>query len=557
MPIAERIRTAQTLRPELLNALREGYSIATLRADLIAGLTVAIVALPLSMAIAIAAGGTPAMGLYTAIFGGFFVSALGGSRHQIGGPAGAFIVLMAATAGQFGVDGLILATFMSGIFLVLLGVFRLGSYIKFIPYPVVIGFTAGIAVIIFSSQIRDLLGLTLIEPEPGALWLKLPVIWASLGSLNVYTVATAAMTIATILILRRFASSLPGLLIAVVLTTLFASAFSMPISTIGSMFGAIPAGIPLPHLPEISIARLQQLLPSATAFTLLGTIESLLSAVVADGMTGRHHNSNAELVGQGVANMSAALFGGMAVTGTVARTATNVRAGAATPLSGVFHSGFLLVFVLIAAPLASFIPLASLAGVLAVVAWDMIDRDAILSLFRASRGDATVLLVTFLLTIFRDLTEAIVVGFALGSILFIHRMSKTIGVQIGNTGEDAGLSADDPDLVIYRIRGAVFFGAAASVSGILEQISDRHKGLVLDFSEVPYADSTAAHAVEGLVRNATRRGIHVALSGVSHDIKMQLSAQGLSSARVIFADSIAAATLQLRAVLSINGDLRT
>ncbi len=418
---------AELYTPKLVTVLREGYGPAQLRADAVAGLTVAIVALPLSMAIAIASGATPAQGLYTAIVGGFLVSLLGGSRFQVGGPAGAFIVLVAATVAAHGMDGLILATMLSGLMLAAVGFLRLGTFIKFIPFPVTVGFTAGIAVIIFASQIKELFGLTL-DHEPGPLVAKLSALWAARGSVTPAAVAIALATVATILALRRWRPHWPGMLIAVGLGSAVAAVLALPVQTIGTQFGGIPSTLPLPRLPALSVDRVLAVLPAAMSFTLLGAIESLLSAVVADGMTGRRHRSNCELVAQGAANVGSALFGGFCVTGTIARTATNVRSGAHGPVAGMLHAVFLLLFMLIAAPLAAYIPLAALAGVLAVVAWNMIERPAIAVLLRSGWGEALVLAATFLLTIFRDLTEAIVVGFALGSVLFIHRMSRTTAV---------------------------------------------------------------------------------------------------------------------------------
>lgn len=362
--------------PKLMTVLREGYGLPQFQADLLAGLTVAIVALPLSMAIAIASGVSPDRGLYTAIVGGFLVSALGGSRFQIGGPAGAFIVLVAATVARHGVEGLILATMMSGAFLVAAGYLRLGTYIKFIPYPVTVGFTSGIAVIIFASQLSELFGLTLPSKEPGELIEKLIALGEAAGTVNPAAVGVAALTIGVVLGLKRLRPTWPGMLIAAAAAALAAYALSLPVETIGTRFGGIPRSLPLPALPAFSLEHVQAVFPDAVAFALLGAIESLLSAVVADGMTGRWHRSNCELVAQGFANIGSALFGGICVTGTIARTATNVRAGAHGPVSGMLHSGFLLLFMLIAAPLASYIPLAALAGVLALVAWNMVEKTA-------------------------------------------------------------------------------------------------------------------------------------------------------------------------------------
>ncbi|RTL48426.1 MAG: SulP family inorganic anion transporter [Bradyrhizobiaceae bacterium] len=407
--------------PKLVSVLREGYSAVWLRADVVAGLTVAIVALPLSMAIAIASGTTPDRGLYAAIFGGFLVSMLGGSRFQIGGPAGAFIILVAASVTRHGIDGVLLATMMAGGILIVIGLLRLGTYVRYIPHPVTVGFTAGIAVIIFASQIRDLFGITIAGKEPGELIPKLDVLGHAAGTTNVSAVAISLATILIIAILRKLRPTWPGMLLAVVVTAVVATALALPVETIGTRFGGIPQSFPLPALPSISLAKVYEVLPDALSFALLGAIESLLSAVVADGMTGRQHRSNSELVAQGIANIGSAIFGGICVTGTVARTATNVRAGARSPISGMLHSIFLLCFMLLAAPLASFIPLATLAGVLAVVAWNMAEKHEFGALLRSSFGEAAALLATFLLTIFVGLAEGIAVGSLIGAALYFYR----------------------------------------------------------------------------------------------------------------------------------------
>jgi SulP family sulfate permease len=552
---------SEAFTPKLVTVLREGYGLANLRADAMAGLTVAIVALPLSMAIAIASGATPAQGLYTAIFGGFLVSALGGSRFQIGGPAGAFIVLVAATVQAHGMDGLILATMLSGLMLAAIGLLQLGTYIKFIPYPVTVGFTAGIAVIIFASQIKELLGLTLSAPEPGPLLEKLPALRTDLPTADPATILLAGATILVIAGLKRFRPHWPGMLIAVAGAAIVTTLLDLPVATIASKFGGVPSSIPLPSLPEFDLAKIQAVLPNAVAFALLGSIESLLSAVVADGMTGRRHRSNCELVAQGIANVASGLFSGICVTGTIARTATNVRAGAHGPISGMMHALFLLGFVLIAAPLAGYIPLASLAGVLALVAWNMVEKHAFANLIRASRGDAAVLLATFLLTVFRDLTEAIIVGFALGSVLFIHRMSKTTAIETQRpfVAEDTADEAEggrhpyeeerenDPDIVIYRISGVFFFGAAASIGSVLDRIADTHRALVIDFSAVPFLDSTAANTIEVLAHKAERKGVTVYLTGTTAESRRDLSAQGLKPPLVHYEASIDAAVRTARA----------
>ncbi len=527
--------------PKLVTILREGYSLANFRSDVIAGLTVAIVALPLSMAIAIASGASPAQGLYTSIIGGFVVSAIGGSRFQIGGPAGAFIVLVSATVLAHGMDGLILATILSGFMLVAIGLLRIGTYIKFIPYPVIVGFTAGIAVIIFTSQLNELLGLTLAVAEPGPLIEKLPVLWASLPTITPAAVAISFATIAIIGGLKTIAPHWPGMLIAVTLTAVAASLAGIPVATIGTAFGGIPTGLPALVLPELTWAKVAAVLPYAASFSLLGSIESLLSAVVADGMTGRRHRSNCELVGQGIANIASGLFGGICVTGTVARTATNVRAGAHGPIAGMMHALFLLIFVLVAAPLASYIPLASLAGVLAVVAWNMVEKHAFAMLVRSVRGDALVLLTTFLLTIFRDVTEAIIVGFGLGSVIFIHRMSKITAIETSTpfvvedkadrangdrTPYDKAM-ANDKDVLIYRISGVFFFGAAASIGSVLDRIGETRRDVIVDLSAVPFIDSTAAETIKGLAQKAARRGLIFTLTGTTHEMRVELFMQGI------------------------------
>lgn len=521
--------------PKFVTLLREGYRLDGLRADAVAGLTVAIVALPLSMAIAIASGVGPERGLYAAIVGGFLVSALGGSRFQIGGPAGAFIVLVAATAAKYGIDGLILATLMSGVILMAAGLLRLGTFVKYIPYPVTVGFTSGIAVIILASQARDLLGLTLNEPEPGEILPKLAALGRALPTVNAAAAGVAVAAIALILLLRRYRPHWPGFLIAVAASAIMVALFQFPVETIGTRFGGIPRTLPAPALPDLSPARMIELLPAALSFALLGGIESLLSAVVADSMTGRRHRSNCELVAQGAANIGSALFGGICVTGTIARTATNVRAGARGPVSGMLHSLFLLAFMALAAPLASYIPLAALAAVLAVVAWNMAEKHEFAVLLRASRGDAVVLLATFLLVVFRDLTEGILAGFGIGTLLFLHRMAQSVEVETGASlaPEDMadegaarnGLSSDEA-VAIYRISGAFFFGATGAVGAALERLGEQQRAHVIDLSAVPLIDSSAAASIAAFARRARRTGAAVFVSGARPGVRRLLLAHG-------------------------------
>lgn len=403
--------------PKLVTCLQEGYGLGSLRRDALAGLTVAIVALPLAMAIAIASGTTPDKGLFTAIVAGFLISALSGSRHQIGGPTAAFVIVVYGVIQQHGYDGLVIATLMAGAMLVLLGALKLGTLIRHIPHPVVIGFTAGIALTIFSTQVKDFFGLQMQHVPADFLdrWWAYAQAWPSLDLL---TTAIALVTLGIILVLRRWRPTWPAMLIAIVIATALVQAFALPVETISSRFGEIPHTLPMPELPQgITLARLYELLPSAIAIALLAGIESLLSCVIADRMTGRQHRSNIELIGQGIANISSALFGGLPATGALARTATNIRAGALTPMSGILHAAFLLLFMWLLAPLAGMVPLAALAGMLVVVAWGMSEADKLKDFRHASRGDQAVLALTFGLTVLADITTALIAGMALALLL--------------------------------------------------------------------------------------------------------------------------------------------
>ena len=555
-PLIVRPSFAELYMPKLVTVLREGYGLAALRADAMAGLTVAIVALPLSMAIAIASGATPERGLFTAIVGGFLISALGGSRFQVGGPAGAFIVLVASAVDRHGIDGVVLATMMAGVFLAVAGLLRLGTFIKFIPYPVTVGFTAGIAVIIFASQLKDLLGLKLEGKEPAAFVAKLETLARSLDTISPVAVALSLLTIGLIVGTRKLKPHWPGMLIAVVVAAVATFAFALPVETIGTRFGGIPALLPSPHLPDFSLEKVQAVLPDAVAFALLGAIESLLSAVVADGMTGRRHRSNCELLAQGAANVGASLFGGLPATGTIARTATNVRAGARGPIAGMMHAAFLLLFMLLAAPLFAYVPLAALAGVLVVVAWNMAEKDEFLILLRSSRGDAVVLLATFLLTVFRDLTEGIVVGFALGAVLFIRRMAGATGIEAMADRPDSAdprapydsKLATDEEVVVYRLSGAFFFGTASILNAVLDRIADQHKALVVDFSAVSFVDSTAANAIAGIARKAGRHKVRVFVTGATPAVRHALLAAGARRPQVRYRRHIEDAVVEARSV---------
>ncbi|MEO9167802.1 MAG: SulP family inorganic anion transporter [Aestuariivirga sp.] len=403
--------------PKFLSAWRTGDMAAAIKHDALAGLTVAVVALPLSMAIAIASHVGPERGLYSAIVGGFIISAFGGSRFQVGGPAGAFIVLVAALVDAKGLGGLLTAMVMAGVILILVGLSGFGRFIRYVPQAVVLGFSAGIAIIIFASQIKDVFGLSLTGAEPAPIAEKLATLWAAHGSFNLAALGLSLLTIALIEGFRKFRPMWPGLLIAVVLCSVLAALHPGIVETIASKFGGIPSSLPKPTMPDLSLAAMWSLLPAAFSFALLAGIESLLSALVADGMTGRKHRSSTELMAQGLANVVTAFFGGIVCTGLIARTATNIRAGARTPLSGILHSVFILAFMLVAAPLAGYIPLAALAGVLVSVCWHMADKAQIGRMLRDNKKAALVMLVAFGLTVFVDLTTGIVVSTVLAFVL--------------------------------------------------------------------------------------------------------------------------------------------
>jgi SulP family sulfate permease len=531
--------------PKLVTVFREGYGWRDLRHDAVSGLTVAVVALPLSMAIAIASGVSPERGLYTAIAGGFIVSLIGGSRFQIGGPAGAFIGLVAGIVERHGYDGLALATVVAGLIMITVALLRAGTYVKYIPFPVTVGFTAGIAVIIAASQLKDLLGLKLTH-EPSALVPKLEAIAGAIGSVNYATVAVALMSIGIIALVRKVRPTWPAFLIAVASASLVSFALHLDVATVTSQFGAVPRALPAPALPTFSLAKLQAILPDAFSIAVLGAIESLLSAVVADGMTGRRHRSNCELGAQGTAQIVSILFGGICVTGTVARTATNVRSGARGPISGMFHCGYLILFLAIFAPLVGYIPLAALGAVLAVVSWNMAEKEEFWSLLRGSRGDAAVLLATFLLTIFVDLMTGIGVGVVMGALLFMHRMGEAVEVESGGAGVDDIADKADPanrydaapatsrDVMVYHISGAFFFGATARVLSVLERVG-APRVLVLDFADVPLIDTTAARSLVTFVTKIKRAGSAVYFSAVKPNVRRMLINAGLKPPLVAYA----------------------
>jgi SulP family sulfate permease len=432
---------------------------------------------------------------------------------------------------------------MAGAIMVVAGFMRWGSYIKYIPYPVTVGFTTGIAVIILASQLQALLGLS-VAKEPAALVPKLTVLWEAIGTLRPTTVALSALALAIILGLRRARPSWPGMLIAVGVCASLTGLLHLDVATIGSQFGGVPATLPTPTLPDLDLARMHALLPDAIAIALLASIESLLSAVVADGMSGRRHRSNCELVAQGTASIAAVAFGGMPVTGTIARTATNVRAGSRGPVSGMLHAAYVLLFMLVAAPLASYIPLASLGAVLAVVAWNMAEKEEFVALLRISKSDALVLLATFLLTIFEDLTVGITVGVTLGAFLFMHRMAESIETEHGNVygiddAADESVGTADADFMVYKISGAFFFGATATVSALLDRIGEYPRNFVLDFDEVPLVDITAAKMLEAFAHKLRQTDTRVFIAAARPKVRRTLLAAGLREPLVTYVGSVA------------------
>ena len=545
--------------PKLVTVLRQGYGPADLRHDFIAGLTVSIVALPLAMALAIASGTTPEKGLVTAVVAGLLISALGGSRFQIGGPTGAFVVVVFNVIERHGYDGLVLATFMASAMLVVAGLARLGTWIKYIPEPVVTGFTAGIAVIIFSSQIRDLFGLSL-DSVPGNFLAKWHAFWLARDTVSPATVAVALLSLVAIVAMRKLAPKLPAFLIAVVAAAAGVAMLGLPVDTIGSRFGGIPTSFPAPVIPEISMSRMAELLPSAFTIAFLAGVESLLSAVVADGMTGRRHRSNCELVAQGVANGASALFGGMPATGAIARTATNIRSGARSPVSGMLHAIFILVFMLAFGSLASYVPLAALAAILVIVAWNMSEIDRLRHLMAAPLGDRLVLLATFALTVLVDLTVAIEVGVVLAAILFMHRMAETVEFQRGlpllERDEDDfvrpsnGYSQRDTlpdDVEVFLLRGPLFFGVASRLMEVLDTIARPPRAFILRMREVPLIDATGVGALRAFLRRCQGHGTLVIVTGVRPQPRqiLQQMGFGLGSTGLRFEEDFDAA---LRAV---------
>ena len=524
--------------PKLVTLLRRGYHFDDFRHDLVAGLTVAVVALPLAMALAIASGTTPEKGLYTAIVAGFLISLLGGSRVQVGGPTAAFIPVVFNVIDKHGFGGLILCTLLAGCMLIAAGVLRLGVLLKYIPKPVVTGFTAGIAVSIFSSQVKDLLGLEMAK-VPAEFFARWTAYAQHLPGFSAATVAVSATCVATIVLLRKYRPNWPGFLIVVVGGAVAVTLIGLPVDTIGTRFGGIPDALPTFAFPHIPFERTRELLPVSFTIAFLAGVESLLSAVVADGMIGGRHRSNCELVAQGVANIGSALFGGLPATGAIARPATNVRSGARTPVAGMLHAAFLLVFMLLLAPLIQYVPLATLAAILVVVAWNMAEIESFRHLMSGPIGDRAVLLLTFVLTVVFDLTVAIQVGVVLAAFLFMHRMAGVVAMEsqvtlIENDQADI-IHPTTPDqraqlppgVEAFRISGPLFFAVANRLDDVLNQFFKPPRLFILRMSQVPLIDSSGVTALGQMLERCRRTGIRVIFSGLQEQPRTILAGMGI------------------------------
>ncbi len=518
--------------PKLVTCFKQGYSRQQFLGDVTAGLIVGVVALPLAMAFAIGSGVKPEQGLYTAIVAGFIISLLGGSRVQIGGPTGAFIPIIYAivVAPKFGLDGLILATIMAGIMLIIMGASQLGAAIKFIPYPVTTGFTSGIAVIIFSSQIKDFFGLQISDLPPEFLQ-KCQIYWENFGTINPTALVLSLLCLAILVYWPKLKIKIPAPLVVLILATAIALVIKkwfphLNLETIQDRFGAIPSHLPTPQWPALSWEKINALWQPAITIALLGGIESLLSAVVADGMIGGRHRPNMELIAQGIANIASPLFGGIPATGAIARTATNVKSGGRTPVAGMVHALTLLIIMLLFAPYAGYIPLCCLAAILVIVAFNMSEIHAFTSLLKAPKSDASVLLVTFSLTVLVDLTVAVPVGLVLACLLFIKRMADVTNVSVVTRELRDAIQneVDDPNAIalrdipkrveVYEVNGPFFFGVADKVKDILSTIASGTKVFILRMRHVPSMDATGMHALMDLKHKCDREGIAMILSEI-------------------------------------------
>jgi sulfate permease, SulP family len=524
----EKIR--QSFHPKFFTTIKN-YNLKTFLSDLAAGVIVGVVALPLAIAFGIASGVSPERGLITAIIAGFLISFLGGSRVQIGGPTGAFIVIVYGIVEQFGVEGLIIATIMAGFMLVAMGLLKLGTIIKFMPYPIVVGFTSGIAVVIFSSQIKDFFGLQALGNVPAGFIEKWVYYFNHAESLNVFALGIATATVAIALLWPMINKKIPGTLIALLFTTVMVSLFQLPVETIGSRFGEIRATIPAPTIPSVDFSTLRMLFVPAFTIAMLGAIESLLSAMVADGATGGNHRSNTELIGQGIANIITPLFGGIPATGAIARTMTNIRNGGKTPVAGIIHAMVLLLIMLFFGKWAKLIPMSCLAGILVIVAYNMSEWRSFKALFRNSKSEVAVLLTTFFLTVIIDLTVAIQFGLLLAVFLFLKRVIETTDVEVLNAEVedeksekfDEGEMLEIPEGVeVFEVRGPFFFGVANKFEEAEKQVSKKPAIRIIRLRRVPFIDSTGLNNLHSFIRKGQNQGVKIILSGANPKVREAL-----------------------------------
>lgn len=547
-------------RPKLIDTLRD-YSGPQFGRDVMAGLIVGIVALPLAIAFGIASGVTPEQGLFTAIIGGFLISALGGSRVQIGGPTGAFIVVVYGVVQEFGVAGLVIATFLAGVILIGMGLARLGVLIRYIPHPLIVGFTSGIAVIIFSSQLNDFLGISTGQPAPDFLE-KWRQVFSNFRQVNMYSVLLATITVLWIVFWPRVSRRVPGSLLAIIFCTAAAYLLHWPVETIGSRFGTISASLPVPAMPAVSWNTIRELVQPAFVIAMLGAMESLLSAVVADGMIGGNHRSNTELIGQGIANIGSSLFGGIPATGAMARTATNVRNGGRTPVAGIVHAIVLLLILLFAGKWAIYIPVPVLAGVLVVVAYHMSEWKSFVAILRGSRSDAAVLLTSFLLTVLVNLTVAIEIGMVLAAFLFMQQMIRFSDVRILSRPDetleeqDRLLTADLPEGVeVFEVKGPLFFGAAYKFREAMRLLEKAPQVLIIRMPGVPIVDATGIQVLRDVFNDTRRQGTRLILSEVkSKQVQQQLEEAGLQTmvGQANITESLDVALMRSRLMLAGN-----
>lgn len=529
-------------RPKLWSALHH-YDMKKFQADAVAGIVVGIVALPLAIAFGIASGVSPTIGLITAIIGGFMVSAFGGNSVQIGGPTGAFIVIVYGIISRFGLEGLAVATFMAGLILVLMGLFKLGTVIKFIPYPIIVGFTAGIALTILSTQINDFFGLGL-KDLPGEFLSKWGIYFRNFGNIHLPTLCVALLSLAIIILTPRISKRLPGALMAIVIVTAAVYILKMffpelGVTTIGDRFGGMSTDLPEVHSFSLTMANINLLLPSAFTIAVLGAIESLLSATVADGVTGSRTSTNTELIGQGLANVVVPFFGGIPVTGAIARTMTNITNGGRTPVAGVIHAIVLLLIFIFLMPLINYVPMACLAAVLVVVSYNMSGWRTIVALFKSPKSDISVMAVTFFLTVIFDLTIAIEIGLLLAVVLFLRRVMENTSIKVYSEqldvaeGTDLDASHHEvldvlPGVSVYEIDGPFFFGVATKFDEMMRSTqADKPKVRIVRMRKVPFIDSTAIHNLEILINSSHREGIHIVLSGVQENVRDTLIHAGI------------------------------